>query len=281
MRRVSIYDNLKAPLLGRRPDHRWVWVFISLAIGSVLLYVCAPWPSQEKSIALLRGLCTQQPDHSYWFGAVRLPFDARMTGIYGAALIGQLYLLTRGRLRAARPPSRPIIAALAVFVILMGIDGANSTLNDLGLPALYTPQNWLRFATGALTGTTAAIAIWLLAGYVLWDHDARSDRPVIGGWREIGHLLALSAAFGLLVAGGWEPLYRPLALTLVIAAVTTLFPLFLTLVQLVRDRQGRARNLADLAGPACVALPAVYLFMALVAGARFGLDTLVKLSATS
>ena len=78
----------------------WGAAFAGLLAVSVAGFLLAPWSIEVKSIAILHGLCAQRPSHSFWFGSDRLPFDSRMTGIYGGFLVTQLYLLARGRFRA-------------------------------------------------------------------------------------------------------------------------------------------------------------------------------------
>src|SRR6476620_7328003 len=118
------------------------WLFFGLLATSVVLLIAAPWSVDTKFRAVVHGLCAQRPSHSYALGGTNLPFDARMTGIYGGVMTTVLCLLARGRWRAITLPSRGILAALVGFVSLMGADGVNSTLQDFGLPYAYEPQNW-------------------------------------------------------------------------------------------------------------------------------------------
>src|SRR5919199_4078964 len=121
----------------------WSILFFWLLGLSMLALLLAPWPIQEKAMAILHGLCAQQPGHSFWFGDRRLPFDARMTGIYGGFLISQLYFLLRQRLRVTEIPSLAIVIALTLFVVAMGVDGFNSLLSGIDQPTLYEPSNLL------------------------------------------------------------------------------------------------------------------------------------------
>jgi uncharacterized membrane protein len=247
-------------------------VFFGLVGLSIVLFVVMPWSLQTKSIAVLHGLCAQRPSHSFWFGSERLPFDARMTGIYTGLLAGQLYLLARGRLGAARLPSLSVLSALALSVLALGIDGVNSTLNDAGLIRLYQPTNAGRFVTGSATGTTLAVTLWLLVGNVVWKPSRRTRRPVVASWWELPVMVAPALALGLLAASRWTPLYRPITLLLILGAVLALFELMLAFLQLARRREGTARAPRDLAGPATLALLLAYAFMLSLAGGRFALE---------
>lgn len=257
-------------LTGWRPG--WGGLFLALVLASVAGYLIAPWSVEAKSIAVLHGICAQRPSHSFWFGADRLPFDARMTGIYGGFLITQCYLLVRGRFRASGIPSLPVIGALSVFVILMGLDGLNSTFDDMALFTIYQPSNLLRYATGALTGTTLAVLLWLLTGSLLWSLDRQRPEPIV---RDFGELFLIGlglAGFGWLAMSGWRLAYRPLSFLLIAAAISALFQLSIAFLQLARRRENTARRLSDLAGVATVALLCAYAFLFVVSSSRFLLE---------
>lgn len=115
--------------------------------------------------ALLHGLCAQRPTHSFAISGMLLPFDARMTGIYLGALAAWIALAARGRLLAAATPSRPVIAALALAVVALGVDGFNAMFVDLGTWHPYQPMNWVRYLTGFGTGVAiVSLEAWLLGG---------------------------------------------------------------------------------------------------------------------
>jgi len=63
----------------------WPAAFVSIWALLAIAFVLLPWPVEAKGVAVLHGLCAQQPTHTIYFGEQRLPFDARMTGIYGAS----------------------------------------------------------------------------------------------------------------------------------------------------------------------------------------------------
>ncbi len=254
----------------------WGRAFVLLAGLLAVGFLLAPWPLEVKSTALLHGLCAQRPSHSLWLGGHPLPLDARMTGIYGAALATLLALLARRRARPVGLPRPAVAVALALFVAALALDGVDSTLADLALPALYPPSNALRYATGALTGTTMGVAIWWLQSAVLWQPNL-APRPVVEGWRDLAGLLALAAAPGLVAASGWPPLYAPLALWLVAGVVAVLFGVALPLVQVCRGRVGEASRPTDLGGPALAALVLALAALALLSGGRFLLEAALHL----
>lgn len=254
----------------RRPG--WSGVFaglLAISLGALLL---APWSIEAKSIAVLHGLCAQRPSHSFWFGPDRLPFDARMTGIYGAFLITQAYLLVRGRWRAGGVPSLWILSVFLIFVVVMGLDGLNSTLDDVRLLTVYPPSNLLRFVTGAFTGTTLAVFLWLLTSNILWAADRQRRDPVIGRAHELALMAVPVAAFGALAMSGWRPVYSILAVLLVLSAVVVIFELAMCFVQISRKRENSAVSIQDLAQAAVWSLLAAYIFMAAIAGTRFWME---------
>ena len=247
----------------------WGGVFLALVVASIAGFFFAPWSVEAKSIAVLHGLCAQRPSHSFWFGVDRLPFGSRMTGIYGGFLITQLYLLFRGRFRAAGIPSIPVIVTLSLFIVAMGLDGLNSTTNDMGLFTVYQPTNVLRYITGALTGTTLAVFLWLLINNILWSTDRQRPERVV---EHLGELLLVGAAltgFGLLVTSGWQPAYRIVSFFLVGSAIFVMFQLSIAFIQLTRRKENTARSLTDLSGAAVGALVSAYIFISFVSVSRF------------
>ena len=256
-----------------------VWLFLGLVATSVVGLLAAPWGLEAKLYAVVHGLCAQRPSHSFVLGGHRLPFDARMTGIYGGFLVTTAYLLARGtgqRWRAAQLPPRSVALALGLFVALMGLDGVNSTLQDFGLPYAYEPDNRLRLATGLLLGAGLGVLIPFLLNNTLWAQPV--EAPILGGWRELGAVLALEGLFFLIVVSGWGAFYLPVALGLVLSGVVVACTLALALLVLLLGREGRYTRPADVAGLASAALLLGYAALALIAGGRFYLEHVVGMS---
>lgn len=259
-----------------KPDGRSA-LFLGLLGLSMIALLLAPWQMQDKAMAILHGLCAQQPGHSFWFGDQRLPFDARMTGIYGGFLISQIYLLIRRRLRDTEIPSLGIVITLALFVVAMGIDGFNSLFSEINQPTLYEPSNLLRYSTGTLTGTTLGVALWLLASNVLWSRRDQNRQPVVRGWGELLQILTLAAIFGILAGSGWKVLYTPVTLLLIVSAVMVFFTMALAFIQLARRREASVTTLSELAGPAVGALLTAYVVIAILGGGRFLLEGMLHI----
>lgn len=238
---------------------------------AILLFLIAPWPLATKSLAALHGLCAQRPSHSLWFGDRRLPFDARMTGIYGGFVISSIYLLARGRTRAFRLPSRQVILLLAGFVALLGIDGINSTLVDLRYWHPYQPANALRLATGLLTGISLAAMLCFVVGTTLWRRGS-TQRSVIASPAELLLLIALDLPFALLALSGWTWLYPPLTLWILIGAAGVMGGMCLVVVVLIKYGDRAFETFQQVTTPATVAFLLGLLCMALLAGGRFWLE---------
>jgi uncharacterized membrane protein len=244
-----------------------------LLVAGAVVFVLLPWSLEGKSLAVLHGLCAQQPHHSLYFGGQRLPFDARMTGIYGGFAVASAYLLARGRWRAGGMPPIPIVIVLALFVAVLGLDGANSTLRDLGRPYAYEPRNPVRLITGLLTGTSLAAFTWLLVAQVAFARHARRTAAPITGLRDLGWLLAVQGMFAAIVLSGWAVVRVPVTLVLLGAAIAAVTGLALGFVLLIGRRECRALRTADLAAPAMVALLAALVLIGGMSGGRFLLES--------
>lgn len=270
-----------------RPSRRgflplgWPAVFIGLCTLPVAVFLLLPWSVEGKSLAVLHGLCAQQPGHSFYFGENRLPFDARMTGIYGGFAMSSLFLLARGRWGRGGLPSLGVAALLASFVMALGVDGLNSTLLDLGAWHLYEPANELRLVTGLLTGTSLAVFVWLLSGQVALQQSQNTLKPVIEGYRDLAAILGILALFAVIVLTTWEPFRLPLTALLIVSAVSVLTGLSLVFVLLIGRRENRAATTSQLAAPATVALLIAFSVLALTSGSRFILEAFYGLSTTT
>lgn len=251
---------------------RWPNVFVGLCVVLAIGFLALPWPLESKALAAVHGLCAQQPTHSFYFGDFRLPFDARMTGIYGGFAATSLTLLGMGRWRSAGIPPRSLVVVLGAFVVLMGIDGVNSTLADVRRWNLYEPQNELRLITGQLTGVTLATFIWLLVGEIGFARPARRSVAPVGDWSDLGIVLLAQAAFATLVLSGWPALWMPVTFLLLLAAVTAVMALTLAFVLLFARRESMAYSTAALAGPATLALVIALVIIGGLGGGRFLLE---------
>lgn len=243
--------------------------------GLALLFLAAPWSWQHKAHAALHGLCAQTPSHTLYLGDVPLPFDSRMTGIYGGFLATMIVLVARGRHRSARLPGWPVIGLLASFVLAMAVDGFNSLLLDLLRPNLYPPDNRLRLLTGTATGISLAVVVCYLFALSLWRAPDPRARVVIG--RDVPLLLTAQIPFVALALSGAGWLAFPLSLLLVIAAVIVISSLALVAIVLFRRLDATFDTVRELHGVATAAVLAGVAVMASLSGARFLLEHLLNI----
>jgi uncharacterized membrane protein len=250
-------------------------LFPVVALAVLGAFLAAPWPLAHKAHLALHGLCAQRPSHSLYFGGEALPFDARMTGIYGGFLVTAGYFVARRRFRPFRLPPARVTALLALFVGAMAIDGTNSLLVDLGLRHWYAPDNRLRVATGLLTGVALATVLAFLLATTLWRDGAWRQAP-IGGVRELLAVTALQIPLAVAVSSGVEVLFAPLALALVLAALLVVGALVLVVVVLVSRRDRTFEGVRQLHVPMTVSLLIGLTVMAAFAGGRVLLERLTN-----
>lgn len=243
----------------------WLWPAV-LLIGFIAFF-SVPGDYVGTATAVLHGLCAQTPSHTLLFGNRPLPFDARMTGIYGGFAVTIVWMVFTGRLFSYGNPPRRVVAILTAFVVGMAIDGTNSLTHDLGLSVLYEPGNVLRVITGYGTGIALAVAMsWLLAS-CLWRLST-SDSS-IHSMKELAMPIAGFAIFGGLL--WWRPvwLHPAMAIALVASAWLAISILALVGVLLVSRLDDGINRIQQLHFPVATASILAIVIMLVLAGARF------------
>ncbi|MGC4106088.1 MAG: DUF2085 domain-containing protein [Thermomicrobiales bacterium] len=267
-------SSLLTPLTS--PLQYWLWTLIVLAGAAIFLAFPGAWGTKAQSV--LHGLCAQTPTHTFTFAGNALPFDGRMTGIYGGTIITFAWLALSRRLRYYGNPPKRVIAFLAGCVVAMGVDGLNSLLKDLGLWHPYPPENVLRLVTGFGTGVALAVILtWLLASS-MWNF-AR-NKPVVRSFGDLRGVAFGGMIFGTLVLSGWGPLFVPLSALLMASAWLTLTVLMLVVVLLGLKIDERVSRMEDLHVPGAVAAILGLLAMLALAGGRFWLERVVGIPLT-
>jgi len=122
------------------------------------------------------GLCHQLPERSFFGGGIQVPVCARDTGIYAGFLLGFLLFLVFhwGKRPAGLPPLK-VMPLLALFVLVMVVDGGTSYM------MLRESTNELRLITGLTTGFALAAFVFPLINGQLWRTSTPGrvlDRPV-------------------------------------------------------------------------------------------------------
>jgi len=246
----------------------WLWIAI-VGVGAVVLFAY-PGGYASTSHMLLHGLCAQTPSHTFVIDGKPLPFDARMTGIYGGFLVTLAGMIVRGRLFRYGKPPMTVIVTLAAFVLAMAIDGTNSLLTDLGLWHPYAPRNVLRVITGYLTGVALATVLsWLLASSV-WN----LSRPEAGIASPRSLALPAASVVPYVTLISWAPdaLHLPLSTALVLSAWLTVSMLMLVIVLMAFRIDERVRTIRHLHVPVAVAAVLGISVMGMLAAARFWLE---------
>lgn len=246
----------------------WLWGVV-LAVA-ILVFLISPGAAPDKSRAVLHGLCAQTPSHSFGFGGTLLPFDSRMSGIYGGAIATIFSLIgSRRVLFYGNPPWR-VVAVLVAGAGLMAIDGFNSLLTDLQLWHPYESRNLLRLVTGYLMGMALGVALCWLLGSSMW----RMSRSEAGVNRLRVLLLptALLIPYLAVLMSGWSGFLVPLTYLLMFAAWMTLTMLMLVVVLLIFRYEDQVSSIAQLHIPGVVASGLAMFVMLGLAGGRYWLE---------
>jgi len=246
------------------------WLWITIAGVAAVAFFASPGGYASTSHTLLHGLCAQTPSHTFVIDGKLLPFDARMTGIYGGFLVTLVGMIASDRLFRYGNPPTPVIATLVAFVLAMAIDGTNSLLTDLGLWHPYAPLNVLRVITGYLTGVALAIVLsWLLASS-LWNLS-RSE-PGIDSFRALGLPVASVVPYTMLILWAPDALHLSLSTALVLSAWVTVSMLMLVIVLMAFRIDERVQTVRHLHVPVAVAAILGISVIGILAGARFWLE---------
>jgi uncharacterized membrane protein len=256
----------------------WPGVFVVLCSLAFVLFTLMPGTVEGKSLAVLHGLCAQQPTHSYYYGEARLPFDARMTGIYSGFALTGAYLALRSRWRCAEIPEARIAAVLVLLILPLVVDGGNSLLKDIQLPYLYEPHNIVRTITGLMLGTSLSTFVWLLVSQTAFRPSERSLLPIWKGLKELAAVLGLQIALIAAIGVSGLPIRIPLTYVLMMSAATAVTGLLLPFVLLVTRCEQQATRTFEIARPATLALLGALLFIAAMAGGRFFLELVLGVS---
>ena len=250
-----------------KSQHLSLVLLLGFLLAGTAAFLVAPGGIEHKTHVALHGLCAQRPSHTLHFGSAALPLDARMTGIYTGAVVTFLWLLAAGRLRSSRLPSVAVLGVMAGFVAILGLDGLNALLDDLGWWRPYEPHNLIRLATGLLGGTALGVGVAHLFAVSMWRRGQWTE-PVVNRARELVAPLAISGCLAALATSGLPLLYAPLAVGLLLAAAAVWAVLAMVLIALLSDRGWSSGPFIELTPLALAATPLAIGAMAALSGLR-------------
>jgi hypothetical protein len=221
------------------------WILGCVACVGLIAFLLAPGSTGLKAHMALHGICAQRPSHSFWLGSGVLPLDARMTGIDLASATTLAWLAARCRLRAARVPGRTVLATLTLFILLMGFDGTNGLLSDLGLWHLYVPANLTRLLSGILAGTALGVAIGHLFAISMWARP-QTHKAVVETVSELLPPMLIACLIGSVALMGLPIAYDPFAVGLVFVAIAVFWMPSMAVIALVTRKSWQGVRFADL-----------------------------------
>lgn len=251
-------------------ERRWGYVLLAvLGILAIALLFTPGLPLQWKMYSIVHGICAQQ--HTIALGGVQLPVCARNTGIYTSFLLTLFSLLALGRSRAGRLPPWTISVVLAVFVLMMGIDGFNSLFYDIGMTTLYTPRNDLRTLTGMGMGVSIGVAVLLVFNLSLLK-EVDEQQPVLRNWWELGGVLLGNFLLLAAIYGNLDLMYWPLAFLSFFGIISVLYIVNVLACSVLLGYSGMVTHLVQLARPATLAIVPTAVMLGVLAFLRFWLE---------
>jgi hypothetical protein len=157
-------------------------------------------------------------------------------------------LALAGRRRWTQLPEWPILLILVGFVGVMGIDGVNSYTHFFpNFPHVYTPQNWLRLATGLGTGLMMGTILFPALAQTVWREQV--PRPSLTSFRELEGLVLLAGLTAVLVLSNQPAVLYVLALVSGAGVALTLTALNSMVLLILFRRDAQAANWRDAAVP--------------------------------
>ncbi len=221
---------------------------LGLALSVIALFLLAePHDALAKADLIGFATCHRIPERSLFIDGHQLPLCARCTGIYIGLLVGWLWLIARGRTRAAQLPPRPLTMVLIGFIAVMGIDGLNSTAMLVGLPHLYETENWMRLFTGSLYGIAISALLTPYVTVTLWREP--TGRRTLHGWGELLLLVNVAAVLVMLALTRASILLWPLVIVSMVGVVGLMAAMNTSIVAMLAGRANTYAGWRDLLAP--------------------------------
>jgi len=221
---------------------------LGLALSAVALFLFAdPHDALAKADLIGFATCHRLPQRSLFIDGHQLPLCARCTGIYIGLLAGWLWLIARGRMRAAQLPPRPLTLVLIGFIAVMGIDGLNSTAMLVGLPHLYETENWMRLFTGSLYGIAISALLTPYITVTLWREP--TGQRTLHGWGELLLLVNVAAVSVMLALTEASFLLWPVVIISVLGVGSLMAAMNTSIVAMLAGRANTYSGWRDLLAP--------------------------------
>ena len=249
----------------RRTRHILIGVCVLIVVGYTLIPPLLPL---DKVNLIGYSICHQIPERSLHLAGCQLPLCARCTGTYLGVAVGFATIALLRRWRAGEMLSTGMIVVMVCFIGAMGVDGLNSYLSLFGhLPHLYTPQNWLRVASGSLNGMALSMIVWPVFNFTLWKRP-QPVRPLRNVWELLG-LVAIDAVVVAVVQAEPPWLLYPVAL-LTTGGVLWMLTLVNAMILLILFRQdSRAETGRDAVAALLIGLTATLLELTAMGALRY------------
>ncbi len=245
-----------------RPRRRATAALITALAGLImaLWWLGTPSGLAGKADAIGYAVCHRIVDRSFHVDGVQLPLCVRCTGMYMGVMISFLVLVAGRRGKAAQFAPRRVLIVLAIFVVVMGLDGLNSYLHLFpGYEGPYEPQNWLRLITGSLTGVAMITLLLPVFSVTMWARPA--TQPPLRGLRELAALLLVIGLADALVLLGSAPALIVFGYLSALGPVLILTMVWAVLFVSLTRRENTAHRAADLIVPLLAGLALTFLLI--------------------
>jgi uncharacterized membrane protein len=255
----------------QRPARAWprrAAAFVALAI-IVAFILSPPWSVLDKADVIGYATCHRIPNRSFHLGGRQLPLCARCTGTYLGVLAGLGIVWLRGRRRTVGFPPVRVLAAFVGFWAIWGVDGLNSYLALLGAPHLYEPHHLLRVMTGSLNGLVLSGLVWPVFNFSLWK--GTDPQPAVRNLRELGAMVVLAWAAGLIVYAEPPALLYPVALVSALCSLLMLTLVNTVLVLVITRQEAVALTWRDAVMPMTLGLALALVEVGIIDYVRFKL----------
>jgi uncharacterized membrane protein len=228
-----------------------------------------------KADAIGYAVCHRIGERSFHIGSYQLPLCARCSGMYLGAITGLVFQSLIGWKRS-KIPHWSILAVLAIFVVVFGIDGLNSYLYLLkqvspgilpNIPNIYVPNNTLRLLTGSGMGIGMAVMLFPAFNQTVWADGG--DKPAMPGWKAFGLLIGIQVSFDLLVLTGSPVVLYPLAIISALGVWLLLSIVYSMVWVMIMGQDNQFTKLRQLWLPLLAGLTIAMIQTAAIDGLRF------------